>query len=175
MIGIDMGVHHLLTLSNGVYVDIPNFSREAIEYACEAACSYGEDLVIERLTVFCSLGKDKKLPWLVTAYLTEEAARQGLTVTTVSARNTSKVCSNCDNWVGTKSDRRIYCKECELLECRDINAAINILKAGQGLFKPLPKLKKDKDEILYWGEPSYKQGSPHKLETVIDGVFYRRV
>jgi transposase len=167
MIGIDMGIHHLLTLSNGVYIDVPNYSQEAIEYACEVACSYGEDLVIEKLNLFTSLEEDKELPRLVTAYLTEEANRQGLTITTVSARNTSKVCSNCNAWVSTRKNRRVYCYECELLECRDINAAINILKAGQGLFKPRPK--QDNEKI------PFNEKSTYKLETVVDGLLYRQV
>lgn len=160
MIGIDIGIHHLLTLSNGVYIDVPDKSLASIEYACEAACSYGEDLVIERLNLFVTRYGTNQLPKIVTAYLNEEAARQGLNITTVSAINTSKVCCRCSSWVKTKKDRRVFCSDCNILECRDLNAAINIKKAGQGLFKPKPKrLKKE--------EPGYE------LETVVEGILYR--
>jgi putative transposase len=59
----------------------------------------------------------------------EEAAR---TVIAGSPRNTSQNCSNCGKRVPKALSVRVHrCPHCGLVRDRDVNAAINVLKAGQ--------------------------------------------
>jgi len=56
------------------------------------------------------------------------------TLIKVNPRNTSKTCSNCGMIVDIPLSKRIYkCENCGLVLHRDHNAAINILKIGQGM------------------------------------------
>ena len=60
----------------------------------------------------------------------------GKRVVEVEARNTSQICSNCDELREPKlklSQRKFSCFKCDYQENRDINAARNILARAEGL------------------------------------------
>lgn len=63
-----------------------------------------------------------------TQYKAENADR---TVRTVNPRNTSQICSSCGETVKKDLSVRVHhCSNCGLEICRDLNAAINILRIG---------------------------------------------
>ena len=60
----------------------------------------------------------------------------GKEIVEVDARNTSQICSNCDEPRKQKlklSQRKFNCSKCDYQDNRDINAARNILKRAEGL------------------------------------------
>ena len=63
-----------------------------------------------------------------------KAVTSGSTLVKVNPRNTSKTCSNCGAIADMPLSKREYrCNVCGFVCHRDLNAAINILKIGQGL------------------------------------------
>ena len=65
--------------------------------------------------------------------LNYKAENAGCLVIKVNPRNTTKTCSNCGVLQDMPLWKRIYECDCGLVIDRDHNAAINILKRGQGL------------------------------------------
>ena len=69
--------------------------------------------------------------------LENKAAKAGLLIVKVDARNTSKTCSNCSHIQDMPLSERVYsCPSCKTQMCRDKNAALNIKARGtQALVK----------------------------------------
>lgn len=68
--------------------------------------------------------------------LSYKVAETGKKIVEVDPRNTSQICSNCDEPRKEKlklSQRKFNCFKCDYQENRDINAARNILKRAEGL------------------------------------------
>lgn len=63
-------------------------------------------------------------------------AETGKQIVEVDPRNTSQICSNCDELRKQKlklSQRKFNCSKCDYKDNRDINAARNILKRAERL------------------------------------------
>jgi putative transposase len=66
------------------------------------------------------------------ALLSYKAEEAGRTVTKVPPNETSQICSGCGEKVHKSLSVRIHhCPYCDLVMDRDLNASINILRAGQ--------------------------------------------
>lgn len=66
--------------------------------------------------------------------LADKAESAGRTVVKVNARNTSRTCSRCGDCAAVNRIRRkFHCRVCDYQSAADVNAAINILRAGLAL------------------------------------------
>jgi putative transposase len=73
--------------------------------------------------------------------LTDKAEEAGRQLVKVNPRGTSQICSGCDATVAKSLAVRTHrCPDCGLVLCRDHNAALNILRAGQALQSLTPGL-----------------------------------
>jgi putative transposase len=180
-VGIDVGIYHLMALSDGTIIDNPGWYHEMEreirilnrkmarqkrggsrytetkrKYAklaksisnkrddfykklvADLLDKYDlivvEDLEIENMVQNRHLSKSiMDAGWgIFTRFLEQKGVSEGKTVEFVSARYTSKTCSNCGAIFDELSlaDRWVNC-DCGLSMDRDINAAINILKRAK--------------------------------------------
>src|SRR5574341_1914292 len=136
LIGIDVGLNSLITISNGEQIEPPEFMRELEgKTSRKLVDSYDrivfEDLQIRNMMQNHHLAKSiSDAGWNQLMVLTKSKAEYaGKVVEFVNARNTSQNCSGCGNSVPKDLSVRTHsCPHCGLVLDRDDNAAINILK-----------------------------------------------
>lgn len=103
-------------------------------YIKNCAIIYVEDLEIPKMSHTAQLGnKLYNICWgKFFTYLTYKAEEAGRQIIKVNPAGTSQKCSKCGNVVPKTLKTRVHeCKSCGLVLDRDLNASLNILRAGQ--------------------------------------------
>jgi putative transposase len=77
--------------------------------------------------------------------LAHKAANAGVSVVKVKPNNTSQICSCCDAYMPKDLSVRLHECICGYVVDRDVNAAVNILRVGLGIF---PTIKRRKDSSI---------------------------
>lgn len=189
-VGIDVGLQHFLTDSNGDKVKNPRFfhqserelrrrqrrlsrrkrgsnrrrrARLLVAKAHEKVVNQRQDflhklanLYVQSYGTICvedlkisKMVRDKRFSkgisdvgWgLFVQLLTYKAEEAGRQLVRVDPHNTSRACSGCGALVDKDLSVRIHkCPCCGLVLCRDHNAALNILRAGQARQSLTPEL-----------------------------------
>ncbi|MGS2643988.1 RNA-guided endonuclease InsQ/TnpB family protein, partial [Streptosporangium sp. G12] len=134
-VGIDMGVASLVTTSDGDHLDNPrHLSASADRLAAAQRGSARRRKAVARVAALH--GKILDAGWGVfLRILADKAESAGRELIAVNPRNTSRTCAACGHVAkenrGTQAG--FHCQRCAHTAHADVNAAINILRAGLAL------------------------------------------